>query len=118
MAGKQKRFPGQKQNTYDVTPQQVLGRLTNDPTADDKRPFIIRQAFRIPNTPEGRKLIEDMRKHLNTETYWLRVRGRGSRKGKGTQQVVPLEKAEWLGVYFEYTKKAAETLEKMKGVHT
>lgn len=85
--------------------EKMIGRLSGK---KEKPPIVITTAFYIPNTEEGRKLIADMKAHLNKQTYRLRVRGRGPRKSVGaSKDFITKEKAEWFGVYVTMKEKPA-----------
>jgi hypothetical protein len=55
----------------------------------------------VPNTAEGNAFYRQFNKYLNKERYTLRRYGRGkNRKANGgTRSWIPLEKAEYFGVY-------------------
>ena len=58
----------------------------------------------VPNNAVGKKFIRDLRGFLNTDTYRLRLRGRGSnRREKGTNTCLDLKlvDSERLAIYLE-----------------
>jgi hypothetical protein len=67
------------------------------------RPSESRYAFyKIPNTPKGHALVEQMRLYLNNARYTLRVKGQGLSKGNSWRQYTrgqPIEKSDYLRVY-------------------
>lgn len=66
----------------------------------------VKQVFSIPNSFIGRLWLWYFKRHLNADSYRLRVRGRTARKGKSTQSI-PLGNAKRLGLYLDW--KGGET---------
>ena len=56
----------------------------------------------VPNDENGKSVIKDIRKYLNTDRYKVRVRGRGSRKEHGDQSYIPLKNAEKFSIYVDH----------------
>lgn len=59
------------------------------------------QVFNVPNTDEGKKFLNDVKKYLNRNKYSYKSRGRGSRKEYGNQYGIALPNAEWIALYLE-----------------
>ena len=55
----------------------------------------------VPNDENGKDVIKNIRKYLNTARYKIRVRGRGSRKEHGNQSYIPLKNAERFSIYVD-----------------
>jgi len=55
----------------------------------------------IPNSEEGWKFINLMKKYLHKGRYSLRLKGRGSRKVHGNQSFIPLKYAERYSIYID-----------------
>jgi hypothetical protein len=61
-----------------------------------------KQVFNIPNTPEGRKFLEQLPTFLNTAVYTRKSRGRGKRDGtyNGSLSLsINDPNCEWIAVY-------------------
>jgi hypothetical protein len=77
-----------------VIARQIAARMQNKYIPNPER-----WAFKIPNNESGRELIQTLREFLNKESYYLRPRGRGSRKLHGNKEYLPLKYAEYFAVY-------------------
>ena len=55
----------------------------------------------VPNSSEGWDFIRQLKKHLNTDRYKIRIKGRGSRKKHGNQCYVPLPHSEHYSIYVD-----------------
>jgi len=61
----------------------------------------------IPNTPEGKEIVENMREYLNKDTYTLRVKGQYQKDGLNWRDYPagqPINKSKCLRVYIDKRK--------------
>ena len=61
----------------------------------------------IPNTQEGKEIVENMREYLNKDTYTLRVKGQYQKDGLNWRDYPagqPINKSKCLRVYIDKRK--------------